>query len=226
MESFFLGLLDDGSAAMTAYPKIFIGLGGIALIVGWSMAWVVLSNRLTHHKEIIEQYEKIIADKIPGFIPKAKSGRTLLSVWILGITIIVLIVFSLFYVNERVSMRQRRLSPSQFQIIAAHHVPPNSSFSLVISSEGGCSDCPQFAAGFEGALRQAGWKVQNSMVLGLGQRPQDGLRLILRGPKEEGDLLQNALTAAKLKFDIVPAASGPMQDSNHPEILISAQTDH
>ncbi len=48
---------------VTAAPAFSVTILTIGLIAGWGAAWLVLKQRLTHHKELVEQYEKAATNK-------------------------------------------------------------------------------------------------------------------------------------------------------------------
>lgn len=48
---------------VTAAPGLSVTILTVGLIAGWSAAWLVLKQRLTHHKELVEQYEKALVNK-------------------------------------------------------------------------------------------------------------------------------------------------------------------
>ncbi len=48
---------------VTAAPELSVTILTLGLIIGWAAAWLVLKQRLTHHKELVEQYEKAVANK-------------------------------------------------------------------------------------------------------------------------------------------------------------------
>ena len=61
---------------VAAAPFLSISILAVGLIFGWSSAWLILRQRLTHHKEVIEQYEK--ANEKKG-VPRPKQKEPLKS---------------------------------------------------------------------------------------------------------------------------------------------------
>jgi hypothetical protein len=108
----------------------------------------------------------------------------------------------------------RSLTPEQRQIITqGTRVPPGAQYALVVTSEGGCPDCPVYAAAFERALRDAGWNITNGMVMGPGQRPTNGIAIIVPDQANlapEAAALQKALQSAKIDFEIFQQPPQPM----------------
>jgi hypothetical protein len=59
---------------VTAAPELSVTILTIGLIIGWAAAWLILKQRLTHHKELVEQYEKAAANKKIAR-PKARGNQ-------------------------------------------------------------------------------------------------------------------------------------------------------
>ena len=57
---------------VTAAPFVFVLALGIGLTFGWIAAWVVLRQRLVHHKELVEHFEKAFRDK--DILPPARNS--------------------------------------------------------------------------------------------------------------------------------------------------------
>ena len=84
--------------------------------------------------------------------------------------------------EARLEARLTRLEPRTLTIeqrrtlVETARIPPGQPrYGLVISHEGGCPDCPVYAAAFERALQDAGWHVINGMIMGPSQRPSTGV---------------------------------------------------
>jgi hypothetical protein len=103
--------------------------------------------------------------------------------------------------------------------------PTGAQYALAIVHEGGCWDCPQYAADFDGTFRSIpGWLVSNRVVMGLIQRPPHGLAVVVVDPlhpsPQESVLLQ-ALQAAGIEFDLQGAQ--PTLDKGL-QLLLAAKT--
>ena len=48
-------------ASVTAHPEAFIAAVVIGLTFGWGAAWVILRQRLIHHRELVEHYKDMVA---------------------------------------------------------------------------------------------------------------------------------------------------------------------
>jgi hypothetical protein len=122
-------------------------------------------------------------------------------------------------------LKPRRITSYQRQVIAERlHVPTGAKYALAIVHEGGCWDCPQYAADFDDALRNIpGWLVSNRVIMGLVQRPPRGLAVVVADPlhpsAQESVLLQ-ALQAARIDFDLQAARSSL---DKGPQLLLSAR---
>jgi hypothetical protein len=122
-------------------------------------------------------------------------------------------------------LRPRRVSMTERQALQDHlKLAPGARYALTIVYEGGCWDCPQYAADFDAAFRAVpGWQVSNRVVMGLGQRPPGGLALVLADPSHpsaQEAIVQAALQAARIDFDTqqpYPAAEGG------PQLLLAAR---
>jgi hypothetical protein len=122
-------------------------------------------------------------------------------------------------------LKPRRVSSYQRQTISDRlKVPTGAQYTLAIVHEGGCWDCPQFAADFDEALRGIpGWLVSNRVIMGLVQRPASGLAVVVADrdhPSEQESVLLQALQAARIEFDLQGARSS--QDKG-PQLLLSAR---
>lgn len=121
-------------------------------------------------------------------------------------------------------LKPRRLAAHQRQVIAERARPPaGTQYALAVVHEGGCWDCPQYAADFSETFRSIpGWLVSNRVAMGLPERPPHGLAILVGDPAhlsaQESTLLR-ALQAAAVEFDIAPAQSGM---DKGPELLFAA----
>jgi hypothetical protein len=122
-------------------------------------------------------------------------------------------------------LKPRRVTPTQLAMLEEHlKLTPGAQHALAIVHEGGCWDCPQYAADFDAAFRSIpGWRVSNRVVMGLVQRPAHGLAVVLVDPShpspQEAAVLQ-ALRAAQIEFDMQQAY--PASDGS-PQLLLSAR---
>ena len=119
----------------------------------------------------------------------------------------------------------RSLTTEQRQALTQNaRVPAGVRYALTVTSEGGCPDCPVYASAFERALRDAGWGVQNGMVMGPGQRPVQGIALMVPDPANlsvEASTLQRALRAAQIDVELIQRA--PPFGMPPIELLITAR---
>jgi hypothetical protein len=122
-------------------------------------------------------------------------------------------------------LKPRRVTSYQRQIISDRlKVATGAQYALAIVHEGGCWDCPQYAADFDAAFRSIpGWLVSNRVIMGLVQRSPRGLAVVVVDPlhpsAQESVLLQ-ALQAARIEFDLQGARS-PLDKG--PQLLLSAR---
>ncbi len=121
-------------------------------------------------------------------------------------------------------LKPRRLAAYQRQVIADRAKPPaGAQYALAVVHEGGCWDCPQYAADFSETFRAIpGWLVSNRVTLGLPERPPHGLAILVGDPAHlsaQEAMLLRALQAAAVEFDIAPARSGV---DKGPELLLAA----
>jgi hypothetical protein len=122
-------------------------------------------------------------------------------------------------------LKPRRVSaPQQRTISDRLQVPAGAQYALAIVQEGGCWDCPQYAADFEGAFRGAvGWSVSHRVIMGLPRRPAHGLAVVVLDPAHpsaQESLLFQALHAAGIEFDVEGALS-PLD--KQPQLLLAAR---
>jgi len=123
-------------------------------------------------------------------------------------------------------LKPRRITAYQREMIAERlQASTGAQYTLAIVHEGGCGDCPQYAADFDGIFRSIpGWLVSNRVVMGLPQRPPHGLAVVVADPlhpsAQESVLLQ-ALQAAGIALDVQGARS-PLDKG--PQLLLAATT--
>jgi hypothetical protein len=122
-------------------------------------------------------------------------------------------------------LKPRRVSTQQQRTIAERlRLPAGTQYTLAIVHEGGCWDCPQYAADFDGALNGVpGWSVSHRVIMGLAQRPPHGLAVVVTDPAHpaaQESLLLQALQAAGIEFDL-EAALSPLD--KEPQLLLAAR---
>jgi hypothetical protein len=123
-------------------------------------------------------------------------------------------------------LKPRRITAYQQQMMADRlKIPTGTQYALAIVHEGGCWDCPQYAADFDGAFRTIpGWLVSNRVIMGLAQRPPHGLAVVVVDPlhpSAQESLLLQALQAAGIEFDLQGERS-PLDKG--PQLLLAAKT--
>ena len=121
-------------------------------------------------------------------------------------------------------LKPRRINAQQRQKIAGRLRPPaRAQFVLTIVHEGGCWDCPQYAADFDEVFRDIpGWTVRNQVIMGLSRRPPHGLAVVVADPANPSPLeaaLLQALQNAGLALDLQGAQS-PLEKV--PQLLLAA----
>jgi hypothetical protein len=109
-------------------------------------------------------------------------------------------------------LKPRRVNARQRQIIAERlKIPAGAQYTLAIVHEGGCWDCPQYAADFDGTFRGIpGLLVSNRVAMGLTQRPARGLAVVVSDPlhpSAQETVLLAALQGAGIEFDVQAARS-------------------
>jgi hypothetical protein len=109
-------------------------------------------------------------------------------------------------------LKPRRVSSQQRQIITEKSkVPSGAQYAVTIVYEGDCWDCSQYAADFDDAFRSVpGWLVTHRVMMGLTQRPPQGLAVVVGDPARpspQESLLLQALRAAGIEFDVQAARS-------------------
>lgn len=53
-------------ATVSTHLEAFVTTLIFGLVFGWIAAWLILKQRLDHHKELVEYYKDVVSDKIPG----------------------------------------------------------------------------------------------------------------------------------------------------------------
>ena len=109
-------------------------------------------------------------------------------------------------------LKPRRVNSQQRQIITEKSKVPNGAqYAVTIVYEGDCWDCSQYAADFDDAFRSVpGWLVTHRVMMGLTQRPPQGLAVVVGDPARpspQESLLLQALRAAGIEFDVQAARS-------------------
>jgi hypothetical protein len=122
-------------------------------------------------------------------------------------------------------LKPRRVNAQQRQVLAERSKVPNGTqYAMTIVYEGGCWDCPQYAADLDDAFRSIpGWSVSHRVMMGLTQRPPQGLALVVADPKQpspQEQLLQQALQAAGIAFEL---QAGRSNRETGPQLLLAAK---
>lgn len=122
-------------------------------------------------------------------------------------------------------LKPRRMTSTQRQMLGERlKVVPGAQYPVAIVHEGGCWDCPQYAADFDAAFRSIpGWRVSNRVIMGLVQRPSRGLALVLVDPSRpsaQESVVLAALQAAHIEFDVQQPY--PSAESG-PQLVLSAR---
>jgi hypothetical protein len=91
-----LKIIGSEWAIMRPHPEICLAILAVGLSLGWTFAWLVLKNRLTHHKELVATYEAVIAEKIPALRARTASAFSFGKMFF-GISILLLLVIGPLY---------------------------------------------------------------------------------------------------------------------------------
>jgi len=125
------------------------------------------------------------------------------------------------------SLSPRRLTKEQREMVVERGRPSNSeSQMLLINHEGGCPDCPVFAADLERAFRDSGWQISNGVVMGPARRPSRGLGFQIEDPNNlsAGErIIEAALRAANIEFEIMQGSVSLPGIGRVPQLLITAR---
>jgi hypothetical protein len=82
-------------AVMSAHREAFLAVLGIGLFFGWTAAWLILRQRLSHHKDLVDHYQQVVAEKIPAMSrPRALSLGRMLG----GVAILLLVTIGPLYI--------------------------------------------------------------------------------------------------------------------------------
>ncbi len=122
-------------------------------------------------------------------------------------------------------LKPRRVNAQQRQIITEKSkVPSGAQYAVTIVYEGGCWDCPQYAADLDEAFRSIpGWLVSHRVMMGLRERPPQGVAVVVGDPARpspQESLVLQALRAAGIDFDLRGAHSDREQG---PQLLLAAK---
>jgi hypothetical protein len=97
----------------------------------------------------------------------------------------------------------RKISLSQRQSIATILSPFKGAI-VEVTSDAGSADAAQMSKGLVSAFNSAGWEVQISLALGLGNPPPSGVSLRVPDPSNlspEQDAIARAFRSCKIEFD-------------------------
>jgi hypothetical protein len=200
----------NGWPLIRANPATFAGIVVSIFVVAWLGVNYLYSVQLTNKDETIKLLDRQVADykdKLQGATPDQAKARI-----------------------DELEKRLVRLEPRGFtgdqRKILIERARNDKHYMLTISSEAGCPDCAIYAASLEDALKQAGWTVHNTLVMGVPQRPASGIAMNIPGPNNRDDamLLRDALHAAHIDVEVVTAS--PMVSTGLPSgisLLITAK---
>ena len=163
------------------------------VLIGFGSVWQFRQETTALRQQIAEY-----RDKLGGASPdEAKTALDILTDEVAAL---------------QAQLKPRRVDARQRQIITERlKIPTGTQYPLAIVHEGGCWDCPQYAADFDGTFRSIpGLLVSNRVTMGLTQRPPRGLAVLVSDPlhpsAQETTLLQ-ALQGAGIEFDLQGARS-------------------
>jgi hypothetical protein len=195
MESIIKYVVGEMRVIAGAPATFVIALLALAGAIWWALDWKysgVISNKDSEISLIRGQRDDY-KDKLSGATPDQAKAR-------------------IDNLEQRLVRLARRVEPrgltqeQRAALSATAKIQPGSNV-VTIAHEGGCTDCPDYAADLEAALRQGGWKIHGGGVLmGVSQRPATGLALMVGSvqnldPQER--TLKQALESAKISFDIL-----------------------
>jgi hypothetical protein len=194
--------------AITRAPLTFgVAVLVMTVLISWAVIWSFRKEAISSRQQLSEY-----RDKLGGASPdEAKTALDALADEVTAL---------------QARLKPRRVNAHQRQIIADRlKVPTGAQYALAIVHEGGCWDCPQYAADFDGTFRSIpGWLVSNRVIMGLIQRPPHGLALVVADtlhPSPQESVLLQALQAAGIEFDLQGAPS-PLDKG--PQLLLAATT--
>jgi hypothetical protein len=82
-------------ATVTAHPQAFLAALGLGLLIGWGAAWIILKQRLIHHREMLDHYKEQLAKKGPK--PKAAPAKSPLPLFsprnmFVGVAVLIIVI--------------------------------------------------------------------------------------------------------------------------------------
>lgn len=104
MEIDLLKVIYEEWATVAAHPQAFVAVLALGLLVGWAAAWLILRQRLIHHREMLEQYKEALHKKGPK--PKVAPPKSPLPLFskkqmIIGVCILIVCTTLPIYVGLR-----------------------------------------------------------------------------------------------------------------------------
>ena len=126
-------------STVTAHAEAFGAIAAIALLVAWTAAWIILKQRLVHHRELIDHYKDILADKAPGLVA---SNRVLtprfggLRFFLFGILLIALGYAAAILLKSSVSPGMTKFSRVQLTNIGLRDGQDPVRFDLYLQNAG------------------------------------------------------------------------------------------
>jgi hypothetical protein len=85
-------------AAVKAQSEVFLATLAIGLSIGWTAAWLILKQRLTHHKELLDHYKEVVAEKVPAIRASKASSIFSIRKMLTGVAMLLLIIIGPIYV--------------------------------------------------------------------------------------------------------------------------------
>jgi hypothetical protein len=194
LETFIKYILGEFRMIADAPVSFIVSVLGAALLI-----WTVLNWRYEGIITIIKTQRDDYHDKLGGASPDQAKAR-------------------IDELEEQLNILRRQTEPRHLtseersSITQNARVPPGTRLGLTIVHEGGCPDCPHYAADFERVFRDAGWFVQNGVVMGPAQRLAKGIALMVPDATHlsaDADLLRRALRAAHIEVEIMQSPQVP-----------------
>jgi hypothetical protein len=75
MFEFLAKIVAEQWAAVMQNPAILLPVFALGLVCGWGAAWLILQQRLKHHRDVIVDLRARLGDQQPAFREKRKLVR-------------------------------------------------------------------------------------------------------------------------------------------------------
>jgi hypothetical protein len=130
-----------------SHPEVFAAILALGLFFGWSFAWLILRNRLTHHKELVTTYEAIIAQKIPAKSISRVARSGVFSIWrmLFGAAVLSLCAGSALYLTLYLLPPNVRRPNIHFITASPLKIPGQPQTLINITLNNGANDLPAIA---------------------------------------------------------------------------------